>query len=88
MFDSHSEHREDLRWEYREVATGHRFYVGLRFVIAVFTGTLQAALLKLYSDARALTAYTCSADNSAGLENLVSGDLLPIPEVSLLSTGL
>lgn len=43
--------RDILLWEYREVATNHRFYVGLRFVIAAFAGTLQSALLKLYSDA-------------------------------------
>lgn len=42
---------ENMRWEYREVATSHRFYVGLRFIIAAFTATLQSALLKIYSDA-------------------------------------
>lgn len=41
---------ENQRWEYREVAAGHRFYVGLRFIIAAFTATLQSALLKFYND--------------------------------------
>ena len=41
---------ENMRWEYREVASGHRFYVGLRFIIAAFTATLQSALLKFYND--------------------------------------
>ncbi len=47
----HADQQENLRWEYREVATAHRFYVGLRFVIAAFTATLQSALLKFYNDA-------------------------------------
>ncbi len=51
MSDNQTENQENYRWEYREVAASHRFYVGLRFIIAAFTATLQSALLKLYSDA-------------------------------------
>lgn len=50
MADETHETQETLRWEYREVATSHRFYVGLRFVIAAFTATLQSTLLKIYGD--------------------------------------
>jgi len=45
------DNQENLRWEYRELAFNHRFYVGLRFVIAAFAATFQSALLKFYSDA-------------------------------------
>ncbi len=51
MPDEKPQLEENLRWEYREVAAAHRFYVGLRFIIAAFTATFQPALLRFYTDA-------------------------------------
>lgn len=56
MAEEKPKNQENYRIEYKEVATSHRFYVGLRFVIAAFTATLQSALLKLYSDALQATS--------------------------------
>ena len=42
---------ENYRMEYREVATSHRFYVGLRFIITAFAISLQSGLLNFYNQA-------------------------------------
>ena len=52
MANETPESRENLRWEYREVAANHRFYVGLRFIIAALTATLQSALLTFYGQTK------------------------------------
>src|SRR6185295_1107587 len=41
---------ESLRWEYREVASHHRFYVGLRFTIVASVILFHAGLMKFYTD--------------------------------------
>ena len=47
--DKESGNQENYRTEYKEVATNHRFYAGLRFIVIAFTATLQSALVALYS---------------------------------------
>ncbi|MBI4415205.1 MAG: hypothetical protein HY566_03110 [Candidatus Kerfeldbacteria bacterium] len=43
--------QENYRTEYKEVAANHRFYAGLRFIVAAFTATMQSALFTFYNQA-------------------------------------
>ncbi len=49
MNEGQLDNQENYRTEYKEVATNHRFYASLRFIVAAFTATIQSALFTLYN---------------------------------------
>lgn len=50
------------------MATSHRFYVGLRFIIAAFTATLQSALLTFYNNAAEVIRKATDERQEQGIE--------------------
>ena len=52
MNEEQLNNQENYRTEYKEVATNHRFYASLRFIVAAFTTTIQSALFTLYNQAQ------------------------------------
>ncbi len=52
MNEEQLNNQENYRTEYKEVATNHRFYVSLRFIVAAFTTTIQSAFFTLYNQAQ------------------------------------
>lgn len=49
MNEEQLNNQENYRTEYKEVATNHRFYGSLRFIVAAFTTTIQSAFFTLYN---------------------------------------
>ncbi len=50
--NAEQDNQGNYRTEYKEVATNHRFYASLRFIVAAFTTTIQSALFTLYNQAK------------------------------------